>query len=326
MTNAPTSGRQYTLRRGSYTAVVAGVGATLRSLTYGGRDLIVPFAAEELRPLYRGALLAPWPNRVVDGTYRFCGTSYQLPLTEPERLHALHGLAGWLEWEVANQEDDRLTLVTTIEPQAGYPWRLRVTTTFSIGPDGLAQSVTAENQSDSIAPWGTGTHPYLVAGQGQLNDWNLSIPAELVLEVTADRLVPTTLRAVDSHDSNRFDFRIARQIGDVQLDHAFTLLSRDGSGLTRVRLVDADGSGVEISWGESCPWVQIHTADREDAVKSRLGLAVEPMTCAPDAYNSDSYPFNTGLIAIEPGTERIASWRITAIAAGVSVRDVAKLT
>ena len=82
---------------------MASVGASLRTLSYDGRDLVLPFGADELRPAYRGMTLAPWPNRIVDGRYAFRGAGLQLPLTEPARSHALHGLVGWLDFEVTDR-------------------------------------------------------------------------------------------------------------------------------------------------------------------------------------------------------------------------------
>jgi aldose 1-epimerase len=313
MARTPSSGTQHALRAGDYEAVIASIGATLRSLTYQGRDLVVPFEADEVRPSYRGATLAPWPNRVVDGTYSFRGVERQLALTEPTRSHALHGLAAWLDFEAIDKGPDHVTLAAVIQPQTAYPWRVVVKTTFSLGPDGLTQSVSARNESAEPAPWGTGPHPYLVAGDGLVDAWTLELPAAEVLAVTADRLIPTELQAVDADDPERFDFRAARQIGPVEIDHAYTALQRDESGLATVRVTGEDGTGVQMTWDASCPWVQVHTADKPDPAVSRLGLAVEPMTCAPDAFNADSYPYDAGLIVLEPEGSSEASWRIAAI-------------
>jgi aldose 1-epimerase len=313
MARTPASGTQHALRSGDYEAVVASVGATLRSLTYAGRDLVVPFDADSVRPSYRGATLAPWPNRVVDGRYTFEGTAYQLALTEPARAHALHGLASWLDFEAIDKGPDHVTLAAVIQPQSAYPWRVIVITRFSLGPDGLTQTVTARNESLDPAPWGTGPHPYLVAGAGHVDDWTLDLPADLVLAVTPDRLIPTDVVAVDAEDPARFDFRAPRTIGAVQIDHAYTGLRRDADGVARVRVTDASGAGVEMSWDSSCPWVQIHTADKAVVADSRLGLAVEPMTCAPDAFNADSYTYDAGLISVPAGGSAEASWRIAAI-------------
>ncbi|MFB8387155.1 aldose 1-epimerase family protein [Microbacterium sp. NPDC055910] len=312
MARTATSGTQHALRAGDYEAVVASVGATLRSLTYRGRDLVVPFGADDVRPSYRGATLAPWPNRVVDGAYSFGGRDFRLPLTEPARGHALHGLAAWLDFEAIDKGPDHVTLAAAIQPQTAYPWRIIVFTTYSLGPDGLTQTVTARNESSEPAPWGVGPHPYLVAGEGTVDDWTLELPAGEVLEVTADRLAPTRVVAVDA-DPERFDFRSARRVGSVELDHAYTGLLRGEDGDVTVRVTDAAGSGVAMSWGAACPWVQVHTADKPEPALSRLGLAVEPMTCAPDAFNADRYRHDSGLIALEPGAEAEAGWRICAI-------------
>lgn len=308
------SGTQHALRAGDYEAVIASVGATLRSLTFAGRDLVVPFEADQVRPSYRGATLAPWPNRIVDGRYTFGGIERQVALTEPARHHALHGLASWTDYAAVDKGPSHVTLEAEIEPQTGYPWRVIVRTTFSLDADGLTQTVTATNVSSDAAPWGTGPHPYLVAGAGHVDDWTLDLPADRVLTVTPDRLSPVGLQDVDAEDPDRFDFRSARPIGAVELDHAYTALRRDDAGAVTVRVTDAAGSGVQMTWGQACPWVQVHTSDKGIGKPGhRTGLAVEPMTCAPDAFNADRYDYDPGLIVLEPDASASASWRIAAI-------------
>ena len=104
------SGTQHALRAGDYEAVIASVGASLRSLTFDGRDLTVPFDADEVRPSYRGATLAPWPNRVVDGLYTFAGSSARSPSPSRRAHHALHGLGGWLDYEAIDKGPSHVTL------------------------------------------------------------------------------------------------------------------------------------------------------------------------------------------------------------------------
>ncbi|MFS0866456.1 aldose 1-epimerase family protein [Microbacterium sp. 179-B 1A2 NHS] len=314
----PASGTPYPIRSGAYEAEIASVGATLRALRHDGRDLILSFDADEVRPDYRGSTLAPWPNRIVDGTYTFAGAEYATALTEPERSQALHGLAAWLDFALVERSESAVTLAATIEPQTGYPWRVRVETTFALSADGLTQTVRARNESASAAPYGTGPHPYLVAGPAPLDEWTLTLPAASVLEVTADRLSPVALHRVTDHDPDRFDRRSPRPIGDVQLDHAFSGIERDATGTAVLRVTDPSGVGVEVSWGAECTWVQVYTGDKPDGAANpahRRGMAVEPMTCAPDAFNTAEYDFDTGLLTIEPGGEVAASWRIGAILA-----------
>ncbi|MBS1906470.1 MAG: aldose 1-epimerase family protein [Actinobacteria bacterium] len=322
MTSIPRSGRQFRLTRHGYEADIASVGATLRALRFEGRDLVVPFDADEVRPNYRGTTLAPWPNRIVDGRYAFGGVAHRLPLTEPDRGHALHGLVAWSEFSDRVVDPDRVVLVATVEPQAGYPFRVEVEVEYRLGADGLIQTVTGRNLGADAAPWGTGPHPYLVAGpapagsdadsvgspgdgaaEAPVDDWSLLLPASAVLTVTPDRLSPVALEPVDAHPE--WDFRVPRPIGSTFIDHAFTGLSQAG-GSTTVEVRAGDGSGVGLTWDAACPWVQIHTADTPaDPSTHRVGLAVEPMTCAPDAFNSGA-----GLVTLEPGAAHAASWRI----------------
>lgn len=308
------SGRQLRIAAHGYEAVIASVGASLRSLTHEGRDLVVPFAADEVRPGYRGTTLAPWPNRIVDGRYEFGGVEHQLALTEPARGQALHGLLSWAEFSDRSVEGDRVVLAAVIEPQTGYPFRVEVETEYRLDVDGLTQTVTARNLGADAAPWGTGPHPYLVAGPSTssgsqrppVDAWTLLLPASEVLTVTPDRLSPVAVEPVTAHPE--WDFQAPRPIGDVFIDHAFTGLSRT-DGIAEVRLVTDAGTGVAMTWDERCPWVQIHTADNPgfDDIH-RIGLAVEPMTCPPDAFNS-----GTDLVVLEPGAAHAASWTIRAL-------------
>ena len=309
MNNAvPLSGTQFEIAFGDYRASIASVGASLRELSYNGRDLIVPFAADELRPKSRGVTLAPWPNRIDGGRYSFAGVDYELPLTEPRRGNALHGLACWLDYQEIDHSESHVTLAAEIVPQEGYPFRLLMRVRFELGESGLTTTVTASNIGTAAAPYGTAPHPYLVAGEGRVDDWSLELPATEVLTVTEDRLIPIEVVDVVGHAEGAFDFRVQRGIGDVFIDHAFTSLLADENGRAVVRVTTIDGSGVEMSWGDELPWVQLHTADLPDAEISRLGLAVEPMTCPPDAFNS-----GVDLIVIEPGASSSAQWLISAV-------------
>lgn len=297
---------EFTLSAGGYTAVVTARAAALRVLQFQGRDLVVPFPEGGPIPDYRGVIAAPWPNRIADGKYTFDGVDHQLPVNEPERGTALHGLAFPLDWTLKESDAGSLTLTCTVGPTAGYPFVLELSARFVLDADGLRTTVTARNAADIAAPYGVCPHPYLVAGSSPLDEWVLEFAADSFLEVTPDRLLPVEVVGVEGH---AFDFRSPRAIGTTEIDHAFTDITFDG-GLARLSVRDpagtgVGGSGVGMSWDESCPWLQIHTADKPAPIPGRIGLAVEPMTCPPDAFNS-----GTDLIRLEPGAEHRASWSI----------------
>ena len=137
-----------------------------------------------------------------------------------------------------------------------------------------------------------------------MNDWFLQLPAASVLAVTPDRLIPLDLHSVSELPS-RFDFRRQRIITDTFLDHAFSDLSADPDGMFTARLTDGAGKGVTIRWDEACRWLQVHTADRPDPKTNRIGLAVEPMTCPPDAFNSGH-----DLIILPAGASTVVQWHV----------------
>lgn len=305
------SGLQYVLRAGDYHADVASVGATLRTLCHRGRHLVASFAPDEMRPAMRGALMAPWPNRTADGRYEWDGVRHQLAIDEMSTRTALHGLVAWMQFEPSRVAEDAVALTATVEPQPGYPWRVRVDVTFSLGEEGLRQEVVATNLSETAAPCGIGAHPYLLAGASAAraaDDWLIDVPATQVPLSSEDRLLPVGLVRVDEYDHGVLDFRVPRRVGTTALNHAFTSLRRDRAGETAIRVVDAEGRGAQVVVDQRCPWVQLYTADHAVGDEYRSAIAVEPMTCPPDALNS-----TIDLLIIPPGGSAEAGWRIEAL-------------
>ncbi|TFC56871.1 galactose mutarotase [Cryobacterium sp. TMT2-15-1] len=296
---------QYEISAHGYRAVVTGIGATLRVLQHDSRDLIVSFAEDQPMVNFRGALAAPWPNRVADGRYHLDGMTRQLLINEPSRDCALHGLVFDRDWQLVTHSGSEVVLGVRLPAGDGYPFQLDLVARYLLSAEGLTTTVEATNSGTGTAPYGVCPHPYLRAGDSPLDSWQLSLPAGRYLRVTPDRLLPVGLTDVDG---GPFDFRQPRPIGSVQIDHAFTALVRDADGVATVELREAGGSGVTMSWGTDCPWLQIHTADLPAPGINRLGLAVEPMTCPPDAFNS-----GTDLIRLMPGESHRSSWIIAAI-------------
>jgi aldose 1-epimerase len=300
------SGEQHKISGGGYTAVVTQVGATLRVLRHEGRDLVVPWRHDELCPVSRGALLAPWPTRVGDGRYLAGGRELQLALNEVERRTALHGLVSWLGWRLLDAQEAAVVLATRLWPSSGYPFLLDLTARYQLDDDGLTCRVAARNAGDHPAPYGCAPHPYLVPGAGRVDDWTLELAAERVLEVDADRLLPAIPPVTRGVAGTELDLRATRPLAGVRLDHAYTGLP---VGNVTAAARAADGRGVQIAWDSTVlPWVQVHTADRPEPDMDRVGLAVEPMTCPPDAFRS-----GVDLVVIAPGDEHAAQWTIRSL-------------
>lgn len=297
-------GQLFRLSAGPYTAEISAVGATLESLTVGGRDLLVRSPETGPMQFYRGAIVAPWPNRIGDGAYTWDGQQIQTALTEPERGNALHGLVSFQLFSPTTVAEDELVLSTQLFPSPGYPFHLVLAVHYALDPEeGLTTTVTARNIGAQDAPYGVCPHPYLVAGPEPLDEWSLRMEAGTVLTVTEDRLLPTGTAPVAPGDA--FDFRSPAVIGELFIDHAFTDLGRDAQGRATITVTAPGGTGVELTAGEELPWLQVHTGDRPEPENHRLGLAVEPMTCPPDAFRS-----GTDLVRLAPGAEHAASWTL----------------
>jgi aldose 1-epimerase len=59
-------------------------------------------------------------------------------------------------------------------------------------------------------------------------------------------------------------------------------------------------------WGdEAFGWFQVYTGETLKEEERRRSLAVEPMTCPPDALRS-----GTDLVVLEPGASWAGSWGI----------------
>lgn len=298
-------GELFTLRAGDYSAEVSTVGAVVESLTVGGRDLLVRNPEDGPMVFHRGALVAPWPNRIGDGLYTWDGQEIQAPITEVERGNALHGLVSFQPFTPATVADDEVILRTELFPSPGYPFHLLLTVHYALDPEaGLNTTVTARNLGGADAPYGVCPHPYLVAGPEPLDEWSLQVEVGTVVTVTEDRLLPTGTAPVGP--GSPFDFSAPTVIGPLFIDHAFTDLGRDEAGQLQVRVTAPGGTGAAMTAGPECGWLQIHTGDRPEPENHRLGLAVEPMTCPPDAFRS-----GTDVVRLVPDAEHVASWTIS---------------
>jgi aldose 1-epimerase len=301
MSGIAPSGEQLEIELGDQRAVVVEVGAGLRAYSVGGRAVVNGYAVDEMATAGRGQVLIPWPNRLQDGRYEFEGRRHQLPLNEPEHANAIHGLVRWSVWSVAARESERVVMEHRLHPQPGYPFTLDLSIEYALSVGGLSVQTTATNVGPDRCPYGCGAHPYLSVGTDTVDATVLHVPAGTVLRAD-DRGIPTGATPVVGTD---YDFREPRAIAATKLDHGFADLERDEDGLARVELTNPDSGAALALWvDESHPYLMVFTGDLPEV--DRRGLAVEPMTCAPNAFRSGE-----GLIVLEPGGSVTSTWGIS---------------
>ncbi len=298
----PASGQQFDISHGAHRATDVEVGGGLRQFSVEGQSLLAGYDAETRCTGARGLPLIPWPNRIRDGAYTFAGSSYQVPLTEPDKHNAIHGFLRWRNWTCRHHDTDHVTMGTVLHPMMGYPFTVDVIVDYRLDDDGLSVRTTATNIGDETCPYGAGQHPYLSVGTDLIDPCTLQLDASQYLP-TDERGLPTG--RLDVEDS-AFDFRTGRLIGDQDIDFTFTGLSRDEDGLAWVRLTGPDGTRVAIWADENYPFIELYTSHTQPPPYFRTGLGVEPMTCAPNAFRTGE-----GLIRLEPGEMSSGAWGIS---------------
>jgi aldose 1-epimerase len=298
----PPSGEQHEIRHGDHVVVVTEVGATLRAYSAGELDVLDGFGMNEPSSAGRGQVLAPWPNRLDGGRYTFGGREGRAAIDEPELGNAIHGLVRWLPWLLASKSDEAVALECILHPQPAYPWRLELGLEYRLAGDGLEVVARATNASLAAAPFGIGFHPYLTMGI-PVDDVRLTIPASRRL-TTDDRALPVSEENVAETE---FDFTLGRPVGATQLDTCFTGLARGSDGRSRARFEAADGErGVEVWADEAFGYLQVYTGDTlEPASRRRQAIAIEPMTCPPNAFAS-----GIDVIRLEQGASWSGVWGI----------------
>ncbi len=160
--------------------------------------------------------------------------------------------------------------------------------------DGGNESVVEVGHGTSDAPYGYGTHPYLSVGR-PIDECVLEFRAVDWLEVSPERMTPIGLSPVAG---SPYDFHEARVLGDLDIDNAFTGLGDSWS----VTLTDPD-SGNRSILSSDTPWLQLYTG----GAIGRTALAVEPMTCPPNAFITGQ-----NLVVLKPGDSHTTTFLVSA--------------
>ena len=264
-------GKTIHLQAGHYEAKIVTVGAGLAELMHRGRHIVIPHKPEEMPQAHLGKMLVPWPNRVADGSYQHNGKTFLLAVNDPISHTAIHGLLAWRDWQINQQSASEVSLMIFLPPSYGYPFALVSEVIYRLGADcGLHVFIRTQNVGDEIAPYGAGAHPYLTCNLHPIDGCELTLPASE--ETCGER-----------------DFTTPRLIAQTTIDHTFRTLPPDAEWEVRIT---SQSQNMSTFLRSHQPWLQIYTGEK----LARRGLAVEPMTCPPDAFNS-----GISLIHLAPG-------------------------
>lgn len=296
----PPSGEQVVLEHGDLRAIVTEVGSTLRSFRVGERPVLWEFGEDEIASGGRGQVLAPWPNRLEDGQYRFDDAEGRAALDEPERHNAIHGLVRWLPFAIERDSGAAARLRCVVHPQPAYPFRLALSLGYELSDDGLVVTCRADNTGERTAPFGLGFHPYVDCGPDGVDGARLELEAEAHVR-SSDRGLPVALEPAAGAGFAFAD----RSLAGVVLDDCLTGLALDGG--RRWRATVRTDRGATTVWGDAAfAYLMAYTGDSLPAAERRRAVALEPMTCPPNALRTGE-----ALVSIPPGATWSATWGIT---------------
>lgn len=281
---------------GAFVSVLPTRGGSVHRLGLPGPDgkiheLMYPMrsGAEAARHRWsKGALLAPWPNRIQDARYEFEGRTY-----EPVRNfkyqggHAIHGLIQLETLKLSGKSLSEGWMELSIRSKGwqGYPFPVVIAFRYFLDArSGFRMEFRIENAGKTAAPAGLGWHPYFKLSNS-VKPCLLSLPQGKKLGMT-DRAVP------DGKRSRWGRFETPEAIGEDFVDACLELPAKKAIAVSRLTEPRKDLS-IEV-WQETGPgkfnYVQVFTHPK------RHCLAIEPMTAAPDAFNN-----GMGLVVLQPG-------------------------
>lgn len=283
------------LQRGEYSCeILANYGAALNSYQFREKEFIDGYLnpQETIAQKYKGVILAPFPNRVAKAKYSFQKKAYTLAINREKEGLALHGLLYDKPFEVIQGSQHKVKLSYNYKgTEAGFPFCFTLNVSYTLNNDGsLLVKSEVENKGEQM-PFGLGWHPYFTMSQS-IDECVLQMPAAKKLRLDK-ALIPTGELLPFTSE------RESLMLVEHHFDDCFEL-SQNGDGI--IRLIDAKFSleikGVNLN---EFPYFQIYTP------KNRSSIALEPMTCAPNAFNNQM-----GLIILEPNEKRSYAYQLKA--------------
>ncbi len=292
-------------------------GATLQSLCFAGKDVVLGYdSLEDYRRCggYQGATIGRYGNRIAAGRFTLNGLTYDVGCNERGRGHLHGGTEGFDKrlWNAdilseGGEPSVRFSL-TSEDGDMGYPGRLEVSVTFTVRADNaLELAYRAVSDKDTVLNL-TNHAYYNLNGYdgGSILDNVLTIDANAITPVD-DKLIPTgELLAVEG---TPFDFRGGKPIGQDMddplpqlrlgggFDHNYVL---NGTGFRRVLSAFAPKTGIRMDCLTDQPGVQLYTANglKQAVGKGGVALYRHQGFCLetqhyPDSPNHANFPSTT---------------------------------
>lgn len=233
----------------------------------------------------RSIHLVPFPNRVKDGRYFFEGKEFYLPINKPKEHNAIHGFIWSKPFKIveektsASSADVELKYSYTGENE-GFPFPFTVHYQYKLSEAAFSITVLITNDGINSMPLGIGWHPYFTFNK-RVDKLLLKLPDCDLLE-NDDRLIPTGKR------SSFAGFNSLQKIGTSAFDTVFELAGKGDHFETRLYDPESNAT-IVLHQDSSFRYLQVYIPSE------RNSIALEPMTCPANAFNSGE-----GLVILKP--------------------------
>lgn len=278
-------------------AIISTTGASVLELSIKSKKLITRTA--DPTKIFAGAVLAPWQNRLANGEYFDSnGNLKVVPINEQDFGNALHGLVFTTEFDVLKQTDNKVVLGTTIAATDGYSHNIELEVTYQISDAGFLCEFIATNNSESVAPFVIGFHPYFTIGDPIKS--TLGLPAESYYPQDKNK-VPLARASVAG---TSFDFRKERTLEGAILDDYFTDLQIVNGEI--VSCLNTCEWSLELSQSTNLRHLVVFLKENYESDGELVAaIAIEPASGPANAFNSKE-----DLVLIEPADSFRGNWSV----------------
>ncbi len=238
-------------------------------------------------PKYASAFLFPWPSRIKDGHYTYRGESYQLPINEPEKQAAIHGIVHHEKFEVVEEWTSVSAAGIRLRYEhdgsyEGYPFPFRFEIRYELLSTGKLDIMPqAVNTGGETMPVALGWHPYFQLPGGTVDDWTIYFPAARQIHLDDEFMMPAGSEPFDATEGYKLKNRSLDAIYQLNEAGYLTQLVSAKQGVT-LNLEYTRGQG-------KVNYQVVYTfPDRER-------VAMEPLTANVNAFNNGE-----GLYELQP--------------------------
>jgi aldose 1-epimerase len=250
---------------GTSIAVISLRGGAICELLVGDFEIVPKFSLDDPQAFIYGHTLAPWPNRLEDGSYVFQGQTYEFSNLDGQH-NKNHGLVLDQVFEVRSHASEELILGHRFGTELGYPFEIDLEISYVLGDDGLEVIATAWNLGQD-APFAIGFHPYFLTGDSFLIDADFTQQS-----VQNERMLPTGMSEISGLHLNQSSPELQA------LDHCFF-------GANEL-VIKRPGGKVSVEAIKNLPYFMIYRPHQKLSDSGDL-IAVEPQSALANAFRNN---------------------------------------